>query len=278
MIIGVKYCGGCNSVYNRGRQVNLLKEQFPEHEFRAASEGNVCDVWLVVCGCMRACASTAGLTASRRLFVLPTERSFVEIREFLEAEREKASGNGSKEESSAVAKSQQQKDGSEDGEEITDGRKKLRIGQEESMKKTFFKDDVDKFAALTGDYSRLHTDARFAKQSIYGRPVVHGVLAASLISSVMGMKLPGEGTVLVEEQVRFLKPVFYGDTVTARVRLLSCREGKRQYVASLAGVCTNQNGEMVAAARCRQLLSKELFEIENPEETAKMPEAEDFWE
>lgn len=251
MIIGVKYCGGCNSVYNRGRQVNLLKEQFPEHEFRNASGGNMCEVWLVVCGCMRACASTEGLAATRRLFVLPTERSFAEVRDFLEAEREK------------------------NAEELR--RKKLRIGQEESMKKTFFKDDVDKFAALTGDYSRLHTDADFAKQSVYGRPVVHGVLAASLISSVMGMKLPGEGTVLVEEQVRFLKPVFYGDTVTAKVRLLSCREGKKQYVATLAGVCFNQNGELTAAAKCRQLLTKELFEIENPEETAKMPEAEEFW-
>lgn len=269
MIIGVKYCGGCNSVYNRGRQVNLLKEQFPEHEFRTASEGNVCDVWLVVCGCMRACASTEGLTASRRLFVLPTERSFVEVRDFLKAEREK---------NADVAKMQQQPDGHMDGTADEKKRKKIRIGQEESMKKTFFKDDVDKFAALTGDYSRLHTDADFAKQSIYGRPVVHGVLAASLISSVMGMKLPGDGTVFVEEQVRFLKPVFYGDTVTARVRLLSCREGKKQYVATLAGVCTNQNGEIVVAAKCRQLLTKELFEIENPEDTAKMPEAEEIWE
>lgn len=270
MIIGVKYCGGCNSIYNRGRQVNLLKEQFPEHEFRTAAEGNACDVWLVVCGCMRACASTAGLTASKRLFVLPTERSFVEVKNFLTEEREKEAAARSTAAQPDDAKLQQPFGGS--------GKRRIRIGQEESLKKTFFKDDVDKFAALTGDYSRLHTDAEFARQSIYGRPVVHGVLAASLISSVMGMKLPGEGTVLIEEQVRFLKPVFYGDTVTARVRMLSCREGKKQYVAVLAGVCENQKGEIVAAAKCRQLLDKELFEIENPEETAKMPEAEEIWE
>lgn len=268
MIIGVKYCGGCNSVYNRGRQVNLLKEQFPEHEFRTASHTNACDVWLIVCGCMRACASTAGLTASKRLFVLPTEKSFAEVKDFLIAEREKRAAKAGTADQTGVAELQQ----------TESKRKMLRIGQEESLKKTFFKDDVDKFAALTGDYSRLHVDAEFAKQSIYGRPVVHGVLAASLISSVMGMKLPGEGTILIEEQVRFLKPVFYGDTVTARVRMLSCREGKKQYVAVLAGVCENQNGEIVAAAKCRQLMDKELFEIENPGETAKMPEAEDIWE
>ena len=48
MTIGIKYCGGCNSVYNRGRQTQLLKEQFPEHEFRTAAAGTVCDVWLIV--------------------------------------------------------------------------------------------------------------------------------------------------------------------------------------------------------------------------------------
>lgn len=264
MVIGVKYCGGCNSVYNRGRQVNLLKEQFPEHEFRTASDGNVCDIWLVVCGCMRACASAEGLTAVKRLFILPTERSFSEVKAFLESERGKE-GSCTEDRNvgkTDVAKMQQ---------------KKLRIGQEAEITKTFFKDDADKFAALTADYSRLHTDAEFAKRSVYGRPVIHGILAASLISSVMGMKLPGEGTILAEEQVRFLKPVFYGDTVTAKVRLASCREGSRQYIASLDGVCVNQKGEIVAAARCRQLMSKELFEIENPGDTNRIPEVREIW-
>lgn len=85
MMIGIKYCGGCNSVYNRGRQTQLLKEQFPEHEFRTAAAGTVCDVWLIVCGCMRSCASTDGLTARKRMFILPTERSFEEVLAYLRA-------------------------------------------------------------------------------------------------------------------------------------------------------------------------------------------------
>ncbi len=261
MVIGVKYCGGCNSIYNRGRQVDLLKKQFPEHEFRGASEGNTCDVWLIVCGCMRACASTAGLVAEKRLFVLPTERSFIQVKTYLEEERAKSDvDTGMKNEPANTSE-----------------RKILRVGQQAEMKKTFFRDDVNKFAALTGDCSRLHTDAEFARQSVYGRPVVHGVLAASLISSVMGMQLPGEGTVFVEEQVRFLKPVFYGDTITAKVRFLSCREGNEQYIGTFSGICVNQNGEMVAAAKCRQLMTKSLFEVENPQENIPLPEAEDFW-
>ena len=259
MIIGVKYCGGCNSVYNRSRQVTLLKEQFPEHEFRKPTEGSVCDVWLIVCGCLRNCASTEGLTARKKMFVLGTQHSFREVQKYLADEREKAqkcSEGGNENDSAAVHK------------DAAKAKKVLRVGQEAEFQKTLLKDDVAKFAALTGDYSRLHTDAEFAKTSIYGRPVVHGALVASLISTVMGMELPGEGTVFAAEEVRFLKPVYYGDTVTAKVRLVSCREGEAQYVGTFSGICVNQDGELVVSAKCRQVMTKELFTVENPKETA----------
>lgn len=264
MKIGVKYCGGCNSIYNRGRQVELLKQRFSEHEYCTPGEQKTCDIWLVVCGCMRACASTEGLTAVKRLFILPTERSFQEVRDYLEREHI---------------------EGMESDEAVPDGQDQksnrvsccLRIGQEAMFSKTFFKDDVDRFAALTGDRSRLHTDAEFARQLTGGRPVVHGVLAASLISTVMGMQLPGEGTVLVEEKIRFLKPVYYGDTITAKVRFLSCRENHEAYVGTFSGICVNQNGEVTAAAICRQRMDKKLFLVENPRERADIPQEADLW-
>lgn len=257
MTIGIKYCGGCNSIYNRARQVELLKEKFPACEFRNTSDGKECDIWLVVCGCLRACASTAGLIARKKLFILSTERSFKEVCAYLQNEQERK------------GKTQEGLNKSSKTEAVhTREKKVLRIGQEAEMKKTFFKDDVDKFAALSGDYSRLHTDMEFAKKSIYGRPVVHEMLASSLISSVMGMELPGEGTVFVEEEMRFLKPVFYGDTITAKVRLISCREGMAQYVGTFSGICVNQSGDIVISAKCRHLMTKDLFEIENPKETA----------
>ena len=144
-------------------------------------------------------------------------------------------------------------------EEETDSRIHVRIGDTAEVTKTFFKDDVDRFAALTGDYSRLHTDAEFAKKTPYGKPMVHGVLAASLISTVMGTKLPGEGTVFVEEQVRFLKPVFYGDMITAKVTFTACKEREDGYIGTFSGVCENQDHETVVWAECRQFMSKELF-------------------
>jgi acyl dehydratase len=247
MVIGVKFCGGCNSVYNRSKQITLLKEQFPEHEYIKPSDGKECDVWLIVCGCPRTCVSTEGLTAHKKMFVIGAQHNFREVIQYLKDERENAS----------------------DADSGEDQRTLIRIGQEGEMKKTILKSDVDQFASLTGDYSRLHTDADFAKKSVYGRPVVHGVLVASLISSVMGMKLPGEGTVFIDEEVRFLKPVFCGDTITAKVRFVSCKEYKEQYVGTFSGVCVNQEGEVVVCAKCRQLMTKELFVVEDTSITAE---------
>ena len=251
MRIGIKYCGGCNPVYNRGRQVKRLQEQFPEHDFDfAAGDMRECEIGLVVCGCVRACASVDGIEPKKKLFLLPTERSFSEVKTYLEQDRE-AKKNAEREENS-------QNSGKK---EAADQRKHLHIGDTAEVTKTFFKDDVDKFAALTGDYSRLHTDAEFAKKTPYGKPVVHGVLAASLISTVMGTKLPGEGTVFIEEQVRFLKPVFYGDMITAKVTFTACKERADGYIGTFSGICENQNHETVVWAECRQLMSKELFSV-----------------
>ena len=250
MLIGVKYCGGCNPVYNRGRQVKRLQEQFPEHEFDfAAGDMEECEIGLVVCGCVRACASVDGIGPRKKLFLLPTERSFSEVKTYLEQDREAKKNEG------AV--------GSKDEapEKKKDQRIHLHVGDTAEFTRTFFKDDVNKFAALTGDYSRLHTDAEFAQKTPYGKPVVHGVLAASLISTVMGTKLPGEGTVFIEEQVRFLKPVFYGDMITAKVTFTACKERADSYIGTFSGVCENQNHETVVWAECRQMMSKELFSV-----------------
>lgn len=269
MKIGVKYCGGCNSIYDRGRQVELIKKKFPEHTYMTTADGYEADLWLTVCGCLRACASTEGLQAGKKLFVLSTERSFHDVHLYLEAEAKKEMQKETQEETQEETQKETQTETQEESPVAKMQQKILRVGQEAEFSKTFYKDDVELFAALTGDHSRLHTDMEFAKDSIYGKPVVHGVLAASLISTVMGMKLPGEGTVFVEENVRFCKPVFYGDTVTAKVRFVSCREGKDRYIGTFSGICVNRNGEVLCTAHCRQLMPKTGFFVENPEETAE---------
>ncbi len=78
---------------------------------------------------------------------------------------------------------------------------------------------VREFARITGDNNPLHLDDDFAKKSIFGKRIVHGMLVASLISKVLGHDFPGAGTVYVSQSVRFRKPVYVNDTVKIRVEV-----------------------------------------------------------
>ncbi len=93
------------------------------------------------------------------------------------------------------------------------------LGQRASFTKTVSECDVYLFAGITGDFNPVHVDERSAENSIFGERIVHGILAAGLISSVIGMKLPGAGTIYLEQDARFLLPVKIGDTVTAIVEV-----------------------------------------------------------
>ena len=152
MTSSFKYCGGCNPVYNRGRQVKRLQEQYPEHEFDfAAGDMKECEIGLVVCGCVRACASVDGLTPKKKLFLLPTERSFSEVKTYLEQDRE--------------AKKNVEVCGRKDAMpgEMTDSRIHVRIGDTAEVTKTFFKDDVDRFRRspeITADFTRMRNSRK----------------------------------------------------------------------------------------------------------------------
>ncbi len=78
---------------------------------------------------------------------------------------------------------------------------------------------VREFARITGDNNPLHLDDDFAKKSIFGKRIVHGMLVVSLISKVLGHDFPGAGTVYVSQSVRFRKPVYVNDTVKIRVEV-----------------------------------------------------------
>lgn len=143
-----------------------------------------------------------------------------------------------------------------------------RIGETASVTRVFTQEDIRIFADLTLDDNGMHTDPDLSRRGLFRRPVVHGVLVGSLISSVMGTKLPGHGTVLQEQQVQYLAPVYPGETITAQVRLVSAREQERYYIASLEGTCVNQDGVVCVRADCRQLMLKRFFRIEGETDPA----------
>lgn len=120
----------------------------------------------------------------------------------------------------------------------------LEIGDEASFSKTISETDVYLFAGISGDFNPLHLDEEYARRTPFGARIAHGALPQSLIAPVLGMKLPGPGTVLVEIRCRFKAPTFFGDTVTAKAVVSQKIEGKRRVSMSLSW--TNQRDEIIA--------------------------------
>jgi 3-hydroxybutyryl-CoA dehydratase len=120
----------------------------------------------------------------------------------------------------------------------------LEIGEEASFTKTITETDVYLFAGISGDFNPLHVDETYAKETIFGTRIAHGALPQSLIAPVLGMKLPGLGTILVEITCRFKRPTYFGDTVTATATVAEKIE-KTKWVR-LKLKWTNQRGESVA--------------------------------
>ena len=123
--------------------------------------------------------------------------------------------------------------------------KQLEIGQTASFSKTITEYDVYSFAGITGDFNPIHINEEVAKKSFSGKRIAHGMLTGSLISTVLGTKLPGEGTIYLEQDLKFKKPVFLGDTCTAQVMVAEIiNQDKGIY--RLDTQIINQNSEIVS--------------------------------
>jgi len=95
----------------------------------------------------------------------------------------------------------------------------LSVGMRESLMKTVMSDDVVGFAALSGDHNPIHLSDHFAKKTRFGERIAHGLYTASLISAVLGMRLPGPGAVYLSQTLNFKGPVKIGDVVTINVEV-----------------------------------------------------------
>ncbi|TJZ69773.1 MaoC family dehydratase [Chitiniphilus eburneus] len=96
----------------------------------------------------------------------------------------------------------------------------LYVGLKAEYRKTVTETDVVLFAGLTGDNNPMHIDEEFASATRFGGRIIHGMLTSALLSSVIGMKLPGPGCIYMGQNLRFLKPVKIGDTVTALAEVI----------------------------------------------------------
>lgn len=119
----------------------------------------------------------------------------------------------------------------------------IQIGDSASFTKTVTEADVILYAGISGDLNPAHINDEHAKNSMFGQRIAHGMLSAGFISAVLGMYLPGPGTIYMGQELRFVKPVYIGDTVTATATVTERIVEKNRL--KLETVVTNQRGETV---------------------------------
>lgn len=117
----------------------------------------------------------------------------------------------------------------------------LQLGMAAELAKTYDEWDIYTFAALTGDLNPAHVDQTFAEKTVFRGKIAHGMLTASLISAVLGTKLPGPGCIYLAQDLKFLQPVRIGDTVTAKVVVIELIRQENR--VRLMTTCANQNGD-----------------------------------
>lgn len=119
----------------------------------------------------------------------------------------------------------------------------LKVGDKATISKTITDADVALYAGLVGDWNPVHVDEEFAKESIFGKRVAHGMLSAGLISAVIGTDLPGINSIYLGQELKFVGPVFIGDTVTAEAEIIKLRDDKK--IVTMKTTVRNQKGEAV---------------------------------
>jgi len=122
------------------------------------------------------------------------------------------------------------------------------VGQHASFTKTFTEDDVQRFIEITGDVNPLHVDEAFAAATSFGRRVLHGMLTASIFSTMVGMLLPGTGAIYRSQTIRFLLPVHIDETVTAHFVVRSIDRVKHRL--EIDAWIENEAGEHVIEGTC----------------------------
>lgn len=118
----------------------------------------------------------------------------------------------------------------------------IQIGDSASFAKTMSETDTYLYAGVSGDLNPAHINQLESEGSMFGGRIVHGMLSAGLISAVLGMQLPGPGTIYMGQELYFKAPVKFGDTVTATV---TAKEKVKGRFVKFETVCTNQDGTVV---------------------------------
>lgn len=139
------------------------------------------------------------------------------------------------------------------------------VGQMTEFEKVISDEDVQKFAEVTGDHNPLHLDEEFAKNTIFGGRIAHGMIGAGIISGGLAMHLPGTGTTYLGQDLSFKRPVRIGERVKVQLEIVEITPKKKFDIAKIATHCRNEAGEVVIEGTATVIL---------PETDEKLPEQE----
>ncbi|MBP5858301.1 MaoC family dehydratase [Marivibrio halodurans] len=137
----------------------------------------------------------------------------------------------------------------------------LSVGMSAAFAKTITEADIVMFSGVTGDMNPVHVNEDFARDTMFKGRIAHGMLTASLISTVLGMKMPGPGCIYLSQDLKFLAPVRAGDTVTAHAIITDIIPEKKRIVCKTTAsigekiVCDGE-AKMMVRSRAEEEASK----------------------
>ena len=142
----------------------------------------------------------------------------------------------------------------------------VNVGDKAVFTKTISESDDYLFAGITGDFNPMHVDEAYASKTQFGGRICHGALTLGLISTVLGMKLPGPGCIYAAQDVRFTNPVHHGDTISANAEVIekyTKKDGKLKFLkiktTAIIDICVknpDQNGKEAAVGTATILMLK----------------------
>jgi len=121
--------------------------------------------------------------------------------------------------------------------------KELKIGDNVSHKKIITEKDIEMFGEITGDYNPAHFDEDYASKTMFKKRIAHGMLIGSLFSKLLGMDLPGPGSIYISQTLRFRRPVYFGDEIKAEVVVTELNIEKNR--VKFECIAYNQDNEKV---------------------------------
>jgi 3-hydroxybutyryl-CoA dehydratase len=138
----------------------------------------------------------------------------------------------------------------------------IEVGDHAEIVRRVSDEDIAEFVDAVGDYNPVHSDREYAAGTVFKAPIAPGIWTAGLISAVIGTRLPGPGAIYLSQTLKFMKPVMFGDVITARVDVLETNREKNRM--RLRTLCTNQRGEEVLTGEALVMPSRTRVAYSKP--------------